>query len=87
VILLSRVQLSSVGKQLLGRIFNVLEPVDECGSVEIQKRIQFTVTLHFVDLDTKPSIFKQESRLLIYLLHIDVVGKIGFWSWSWKKQV
>jgi F-type H+-transporting ATPase subunit beta len=49
-----------VGKQTLGRIFNVLgEPIDECGAVTNTE----TYSIHrsapdFVDLDTKPSIFE-----------------------------
>jgi F-type H+-transporting ATPase subunit beta len=49
-----------VGKQTLGRIFNVLgEAIDECGAVTNTE----TYSIHrsapdFVDLDTKPSIFE-----------------------------
>ena len=49
-----------VGKQTLGRIFNVLgEVIDECGDVNNTE----TYSIHrsapdFVDLDTKPSIFE-----------------------------
>lgn len=57
-----------VGKATLGRIFNVLgEPVDEMGDVDMST----TSPIHrkspmFTELETKPSILRQELKLLIF---------------------
>jgi F-type H+-transporting ATPase subunit beta len=72
-----------VGKQTLGRIFNVLgEPVDECGPVP---NINDTSSIHrsapeFVDLDTKPSIFETGIKVVDLLAPYRRGGKIGLFG-------
>jgi F-type H+-transporting ATPase subunit beta len=72
-----------VGKQTLGRIFNVLgEPVDECGPVP---NIKDTSSIHrsapeFVDLDTKPSIFETGIKVVDLLAPYRRGGKIGLFG-------
>ena len=71
-----------VGKQTLGRIFNVLgEPVDECGDVGNTE----TYSIHrsapdFVDLDTKPSIFETGIKVVDLLAPYRRGGKIGLFG-------
>jgi F-type H+-transporting ATPase subunit beta len=71
-----------VGKQTLGRIFNVLgEPVDECGEV---KNTEF-YSIHrsapeFVDLETKPSIFETGIKVVDLLAPYRRGGKIGLFG-------
>ena len=71
-----------VGKQTLGRIFNVLgEPVDECGDVKAQE----TYSIHrpapeFVDLETKPSIFETGIKVVDLLAPYRRGGKIGLFG-------
>ena len=71
-----------VGKQTLGRIFNVLgEPVDECGDVKTAE----TYSIHrpapdFVDLETKPSIFETGIKVVDLLAPYRRGGKIGLFG-------
>jgi F-type H+-transporting ATPase subunit beta len=71
-----------VGKQTLGRIFNVLgEPIDECGEVTNTE----TYSIHrsapdFVDLDTKPSIFETGIKVVDLLAPYRRGGKIGLFG-------
>jgi F-type H+-transporting ATPase subunit beta len=71
-----------VGKQTLGRIFNVLgEPVDECGEVKNTE----SYSIHrsapdFVDLDTKPSIFETGIKVVDLLAPYRRGGKIGLFG-------
>ena len=71
-----------VGKQTLGRIFNVLgEPVDECGDVNTPE----TYSIHrpapeFVDLETKPSIFETGIKVVDLLAPYRRGGKIGLFG-------
>jgi F-type H+-transporting ATPase subunit beta len=71
-----------VGKQTLGRIFNVLgEPVDECGEVN---NTEF-YSIHrpapdFVDLETKPSIFETGIKVVDLLAPYRRGGKIGLFG-------
>ncbi len=69
-----------VGKQTLGRIFNVLgEPVDECGAVpnpELADSIHRSAP-EFVELDTKPSIFETGIKVVDLLAPYRRGGKIG----------
>jgi len=71
-----------VGKQTLGRIFNVLgEPIDECGAVTNTE----TYSIHrsapdFVDLDTKPSIFETGIKVVDLLAPYRRGGKIGLFG-------
>ena len=72
-----------VGKQTLGRIFNVLgEPVDECGNVpqpELNNSIHRTAP-EFVELDTKPSIFETGIKVVDLLAPYRRGGKIGLFG-------
>jgi len=71
-----------VGKQTLGRIFNVLgEAIDECGAVTNTE----TYSIHrsapdFVDLDTKPSIFETGIKVVDLLAPYRRGGKIGLFG-------
>ena len=71
-----------VGKQTLGRIFNVLgEPVDECGDVKNTE----VYSIHrsapeFVELDTKPSIFETGIKVVDLLAPYRRGGKIGLFG-------
>jgi F-type H+-transporting ATPase subunit beta len=71
-----------VGKQTLGRIFNVLgEAVDELGEVKTAE----TYSIHrsapsFVDLDTKPSIFETGIKVVDLLAPYRRGGKIGLFG-------
>ena len=69
-----------VGKQTLGRIFNVLgEPVDECGDVpnpELMDSIHRSAP-EFAELDTKPSIFETGIKVVDLLAPYRRGGKIG----------
>lgn len=71
-----------VGKETLGRIFNVLgEPVDELGPVSVTK----TLPIHrlsplFVDLDTKLSIFETGIKVVDLLAPYRRGGKIGLFG-------
>jgi len=72
-----------VGKNTLGRIFNVLgEPVDELGSV---KTPEGTMGIHrpspaFVDLDTNLSIFETGIKVVDLLAPYRRGGKIGLFG-------
>ncbi len=72
-----------VGKQTLGRIFNVLgEPVDECGDVPSP---ELSASIHraapeFVELDTKPSIFETGIKVVDLLAPYRRGGKIGLFG-------
>ena len=72
-----------VGKQTLGRIFNVLgEPVDECGNVP---EPGLNSSIHrpapeFVELDTKPSIFETGIKVVDLLAPYRRGGKIGLFG-------
>jgi F-type H+-transporting ATPase subunit beta len=72
-----------VGKQTLGRIFNVLgEPVDECGNVpqpELKNSIHRSAP-EFVELDTKPSIFETGIKVVDLLAPYRRGGKIGLFG-------
>jgi F-type H+-transporting ATPase subunit beta len=72
-----------VGKQTLGRIFNVLgEPVDECGEVpspELASSIHRPAP-EFVELDTKPSIFETGIKVVDLLAPYRRGGKIGLFG-------
>jgi F-type H+-transporting ATPase subunit beta len=72
-----------VGKQTLGRIFNVLgEPVDECGNVpqpELNNSIHRSAP-EFVELDTKPSIFETGIKVVDLLAPYRRGGKIGLFG-------
>jgi len=72
-----------VGKQTLGRIFNVLgEPVDECGDVpnpELSDSIHRSAP-EFVELDTKPSIFETGIKVVDLLAPYRRGGKIGLFG-------
>jgi F-type H+-transporting ATPase subunit beta len=72
-----------VGKQTLGRIFNVLgEPVDECGAVpnpELADSIHRSAP-EFVELDTKPSIFETVIKVVDLLAPYRRGGKIGLFG-------
>jgi len=71
-----------VGKQTLGRIFNVLgEAIDECGEVKNTE----TYSIHrpapdFIDLDTKPSIFETGIKVVDLLAPYRRGGKIGLFG-------
>jgi len=71
-----------VGKQVLGRIFNVLgEPVDECGPC---KATEF-YSIHrsapeFTELDTKPQIFETGIKVIDLLAPYRRGGKIGLFG-------
>jgi F-type H+-transporting ATPase subunit beta len=71
-----------VGKQTLGRIFNVLgEPVDECGEVKSTE----SYTIHrsspdFTELETKPSIFETGIKVVDLLAPYRRGGKIGLFG-------
>eukprot|EP01041_Mallomonas_annulata_P000019 gene19-22_t len=71
-----------VGKQTLGRIFNVLgQPVDECGPC---KSTEF-YSIHrsapeFVELETKPSIFETGIKVVDLLAPYRRGGKIGLFG-------
>merc|ERR1712100_588225 len=72
-----------VGKQTLGRIFNVLgDPVDELGNVETPEG---TLPIHrpapaFVDLDTNLSIFETGIKVVDLLAPYRRGGKIGLFG-------
>jgi F-type H+-transporting ATPase subunit beta len=72
-----------VGKQTLGRIFNVLgEPVDECGDVpnpELMDSIHRSAP-EFAELDTKPSIFETGIKVVDLLAPYRRGGKIGLFG-------
>ena len=72
-----------VGKQTLGRIFNVLgEPVDECGDVpnpELMDSI-YRSAPEFAELDTKPSIFETGIKVVDLLAPYRRGGKIGLFG-------
>jgi len=71
-----------VGKQVLGRIFNVLgEPVDECGPC---KSTEF-YSIHrpapeFTELETKPQIFETGIKVIDLLAPYRRGGKIGLFG-------
>ena len=71
-----------VGKQTLGRIFNVLgQPVDECGPCNSTE----FYTIHrpapeFVELETKPSIFETGIKVVDLLAPYRRGGKIGLFG-------
>ena len=71
-----------VGKETLGRIFNVLgEPVDECGEVKNTE----VYSIHrsapdFSELDTRPSIFETGIKVVDLLAPYRRGGKIGLFG-------
>ena len=71
-----------VGKQTLGRIFNVLgEPVDECGEVKNTESYSIHRSApEFVDLETKPSIFETGIKVVDLLAPYRRGGKIGLFG-------
>jgi F-type H+-transporting ATPase subunit beta len=71
-----------VGKQTLGRIFNVLgEPVDECGEVNCTEFYSIHRSAPaFVDLETKPSIFETGIKVVDLLAPYRRGGKIGLFG-------
>ena len=73
-----------VGKQTLGRIFNVLgEPVDECGDIKAEGTEYYSIhraAPDFVDLDTKPSIFETGIKVVDLLAPYRRGGKIGLFG-------
>jgi F-type H+-transporting ATPase subunit beta len=71
-----------VGKQTLGRIFNVLgEPVDECGDVTVNEYYSIHRSApEFTDLETKPSIFETGIKVVDLLAPYRRGGKIGLFG-------
>jgi F-type H+-transporting ATPase subunit beta len=71
-----------VGKQTLGRIFNVLgEPVDECGDVTANEYYSIHRSApEFTDLETKPSIFETGIKVVDLLAPYRRGGKIGLFG-------
>jgi F-type H+-transporting ATPase subunit beta len=71
-----------VGKQTLGRIFNVLgEPVDECGPVNNTQSLSIhRAAPNFVDLETTPEIFETGIKVVDLLAPYRRGGKIGLFG-------
>lgn len=71
-----------VGKQTLGRIFNVLgEPVDECGDVKSTEFLSIHRSApNFVDLETSPQIFETGIKVVDLLAPYRRGGKIGLFG-------
>jgi len=73
-----------VGKQTLGRIFNVLgETVDECGPIKAEGTEYYSIhrsAPEFVELDTKPSIFETGIKVVDLLAPYRRGGKIGLFG-------
>jgi F-type H+/Na+-transporting ATPase subunit beta len=71
-----------VGKQTLGRIFNVLgEPVDECGPVNNTQSLSIhRAAPNFVDLETTPQIFETGIKVVDLLAPYRRGGKIGLFG-------
>jgi F-type H+-transporting ATPase subunit beta len=71
-----------VGKQTLGRIFNVLgEPVDECGDVNAKEFLSIhRAAPLFVDLETTPEIFETGIKVVDLLAPYRRGGKIGLFG-------
>lgn len=71
-----------VGKQTLGRIFNVLgEPVDECGPVNSTEFLSIHRSApSFVDLETSPQIFETGIKVVDLLAPYRRGGKIGLFG-------
>ena len=71
-----------VGKQTLGRIFNVLgEPVDECGEVNSTEFLSIHRSApNFVDLETSPQIFETGIKVVDLLAPYRRGGKIGLFG-------
>lgn len=71
-----------VGKQTLGRIFNVLgETVDECGEIKIDEYYSIhRPAPEFMDLETKPSIFETGIKVVDLLAPYRRGGKIGLFG-------
>jgi F-type H+-transporting ATPase subunit beta len=71
-----------VGKQTLGRIFNVLgEPVDECGPVQNSQYYPIHRNApDFTELETKPSIFETGIKVVDLLAPYRRGGKIGLFG-------
>ena len=71
-----------VGKQTLGRIFNVLgEPVDECGAVNNTQVLSIhRAAPSFVDLETTPQIFETGIKVVDLLAPYRRGGKIGLFG-------
>jgi F-type H+/Na+-transporting ATPase subunit beta len=71
-----------VGKQTLGRIFNVLgETVDECGEIKAAEYYSIHRSApDFVDLETKPSIFETGIKVVDLLAPYRRGGKIGLFG-------
>ena len=71
-----------VGKQTLGRIFNVLgEPVDDCGPIKSTEYLSIHRSAPaFVELETKPSIFETGIKVVDLLAPYRRGGKIGLFG-------
>ena len=71
-----------VGKQTLGRIFNVLgQPVDECGPCNSTEFYSIHRSApEFVELETKPSIFETGIKVVDLLAPYRRGGKIGLFG-------
>jgi len=71
-----------VGKQTLGRIFNVLgEPVDELAPLkDVEKYSIHKSAPEFVELETKPSIFETGIKVVDLLAPYRRGGKIGLFG-------
>lgn len=71
-----------VGKQTLGRIFNVLgEPVDNLGDLKNTEYLSIhKAAPAFVDLETKPSIFETGIKVVDLLAPYRRGGKIGLFG-------
>lgn len=71
-----------VGKQTLGRIFNVLgEPVDNLGDIKNTEYFSIhKAAPAFVDLETKPSIFETGIKVVDLLAPYRRGGKIGLFG-------
>lgn len=71
-----------VGKQTLGRIFNVLgEPVDELGALKDAEYYSIHKSApEFVELETKPSIFETGIKVVDLLAPYRRGGKIGLFG-------
>jgi len=77
-----------VGKQTLGRIFNVLgKIVDQYGELtNVETYSIHRLAPDFVDLDTKPSIFETEIKVIDLLAPYKRGGKIGLIWWCRSRK-
>merc|ERR1711937_935701 len=70
-----------VGTKTLGRIFNVLEPVDEMGPCDAPSGLPIhRPSPAFTDLETKPSIFETGIKVVDLLAPYRRGGKIGLFG-------